>query len=109
MQQLECNECGSATVISVKGDLLAAEALAISQVVANGASQPNIVIDFDACRFFASVGLEALLGALRACEERGGRLMLAGLDKNCRKILEITRLEHRFECHPEVASALKVL
>ena len=35
--------------------------------------------------------------------------MLAGLDENCRKILELTRLDHRFECHHQLASALKAM
>ena len=34
---------------------------------------------------------------------------LVTLDENCRKILEITRLEHRFECHGELAAALKTM
>ena len=35
----------------------------------------------------------------RRCEDLFGQIKLAGLDENCRKILEMTRLEHRFECH----------
>jgi hypothetical protein len=31
------------------------------------------------------------------------------LDENCKKILEITRLEHRFESHPDLPSALKTM
>ena len=55
--QLECNDNGSASVITVKGDLLSEQAAAIVETIATRAGRPNIVIDFDACRFFASVGL----------------------------------------------------
>ena len=65
------------------------------------------MIDFEGSRFISSEGLEALLAVRRRCEERRGQVRLAGLDDNCRKILQITRLDHRFECHPDVTTALK--
>jgi hypothetical protein len=34
-------------------------------------------------------------------------LRLAGLDENCSKILEITRLQDEFDCHAELAKAVK--
>jgi hypothetical protein len=34
---------------------------------------------------------------------------LAAADANCQKILEITRLAHRFECHADVSAALKTM
>ena len=45
----------------------------------------------------------------RRCEDLFGQIKLANLDENCRKILEITRLEHRFECHGDLATALKTM
>jgi hypothetical protein len=38
-----------------------------------------------------------------------GQVKLANLDENLRKILEITRLEHRFETHAGLAMALKTM
>jgi hypothetical protein len=34
---------------------------------------------------------------------------LANLDENLRKILEMTRLGQRFECHADLAMALKTM
>ncbi|MDB5330096.1 MAG: rsbV1 [Phycisphaerales bacterium] len=104
-----CDEYNGVSVVTLKGDLSALEAAALRDTLANRAKRPNVVIDLEACHFIASVGLEALLDALRTCEQRGGRVMLAGLDANCLKVLQITRLDHRFECHSELASALKVM
>ena len=106
---VQCDEYNGVSVIAVKGDLLAEQSSAIRDALATRATRPNIVVDLEACRFLASIGLEALLEALQTCESRGGRLMLSGIDANCRKILELTRLEHRFECHAQLASALKSL
>jgi anti-anti-sigma factor len=102
-----CDEYNGVSVVTVKGDLGSTEATALREVLADRAKRPNVVIDLEACHFMASVGLEALLDALRLCEQRAGRLMLAGLDANCRKVLQITRLDHRFECHDDLTSALK--
>ena len=106
---VQCDEYNGVSVITVQGDLLVEQASAIRDALATRATCSNVVIDLDACRFLASSGLEALLDTLNTCESRGGRLMVSGLDPNCRKILELTRLEHRFECHAQLASALKRL
>jgi hypothetical protein len=45
----------------------------------------------------------------KKCEELFGQFKLAGLDDNLKKILEITRLEARFECHADITSALKTM
>jgi hypothetical protein len=34
-------------------------------------------------------------------------MRLAGLDENCTKILEITRLDGQFDCYDELAKAVK--
>lgn len=69
----------------------------------------DFVIDFEKVDFIDSEGLETLLWLKRRCEDLFGQIKLVNLDENCRKILEITRLEHRFECHAELAGALKTM
>jgi anti-anti-sigma factor len=94
-------------VISVQGDLAGAEAVAVRHAIEHKSDGNACVIDLERCHFFASEGIETLLAALRGCEARGARLKLAGLDDNCRTILTVTRLDHRFECCNDLASALK--
>jgi anti-anti-sigma factor len=69
----------------------------------------DFVVDFEKSDFMDSEGLETLLWLKRRCEDLFGQIKLVNLDENCRKILEITRLEHRFECHQELAAALKTM
>ncbi len=69
----------------------------------------DFVIDFEKVAFVDSEGLETLLWLKRRCEDLFGQIKLINLDDNCRKILEITRLEHRFECHADLAGALKTM
>jgi anti-anti-sigma factor len=69
----------------------------------------DFVVDLEHCSFIDSEGLEALLWLKRRCEDLFGQIKLIGLDDNCRKILEITRLEPRFECQKDLAAALKMM
>ena len=69
----------------------------------------GIVLDMSKVGFIDSVGLECLLWARDYGDENNCQLRLAGLDENCRKILEITRLENEFSCYSELSEAVKSL
>jgi anti-anti-sigma factor len=66
-------------------------------------------MDLEAVSFIDSEGLETLLWIKRRCEDLFGQVKLINVDENCRKILQITRLEHRYETHPDLAAALKTM
>ena len=67
----------------------------------------GIVLDMSEVGFIDSEGLERLLWARDYCGENNCQLRLAGLDENCIKILEVTRLENEFDCYAELAEAVK--
>ena len=69
----------------------------------------DFVIDFKNSAFIDSEGLEGLLWMKRRCEDCSARSSSSNLDENCRKILEITRLDHRFECQDDLPTALKTM
>jgi anti-anti-sigma factor len=69
----------------------------------------DFVLDFEKSGFVDSEGLELLLWMKRKCEDLFGQIKLASLDENLKKILEITRLEPRFECHGDLPAALKTM
>jgi len=72
------------------------------------ASHKNgIVLDMSDVGFIDSEGLEHLVWIRDYCSENNCQLKLAGLDENCSKILEITRLENEFDKYAEVAEAVK--
>ena len=68
-----------------------------------------LVIDFTAARFVDSRGLEALLWSRGRLGDGIGAVRLAGLDANCRKIVEMTRLDDQFEIHDDVQAALRAM
>jgi len=67
----------------------------------------GIVLDMRAVGFIDSQGLQLLLWVRHYCHQNKTQLRLAGLDENCAKILEITRLENEFDRYAELAEAVK--
>ena len=106
----KCEEYNQVCVVSLDGDFVGPEVdpvrKAFEERVENG-HVVDFVIDFEKSGLIDSEGLELLLRMKAKCENLFGQVKLAGLDENMKKILEITRLEHRFECHPDMTSALK--
>lgn len=99
-------------VISLQGDFVGEETAAAVSAVNEGISKRQVVdyvLDFQTCTMIDSQGLEAMLNIKRKSEELFGRVKLINLDEHCRKILEITRIEPRFECCRDLASALKTM
>lgn len=67
----------------------------------------GIVLDMSGVGFIDGRGLEQLLWARDYCNENNCPLRLAGLDENCEKILEVTRLEKEFDRYIELSEAVK--
>lgn len=109
---LKCEDYNSVCVMQLDGDLNNESVEAVRRTAEERIDQRQIVdfvLDFEKAGFCDSEGLETLLWLKRRCEDLFGQLKLVNLDENCRKILEITRLEHRFESHNDLAGALKTM
>jgi anti-anti-sigma factor len=107
---IRCEDHDGVCVATVGGDLSGESAAALLKAVGERIEQRQIVdfvIDFESSGFADSAGLEAMLAAKNRCEELLGQLKLANLDENMRKILEITRLEHRFDAAETLIEALR--
>jgi anti-anti-sigma factor len=107
---VKCEEYSGVCVMEIQGDFLAESAASAKKSLEDYIDQRRIVdfvVDFQKSSFVDSDGLEALLWMKRRCEDLFGQIKLVNLDDNCKKILEITRLEHRFECPGDLAAALK--
>ena len=109
---VKCEEYSQVCVMEVQGDFLADTATIAKKSLEDYIDQRRIidfVVDFQKSSFIDSDGLEALLWMKRRSEDLFGRLKLVNLDENCKKILEITRLDHRFECQVDLPTALKTM
>src|SRR5437660_349753 len=109
---IKCEDYSHTLVIEVDGDFaadLAQQARRRFDERLERGHRPDLVLDLAKCPFIDSDGLEALLWMQRRCEDLFGQFKLVRIDEICRKILQITRLDHRFECHDDLAGALKTM
>ena len=62
----------------------------------------RVVVDLSEVAFIDSTGLNTLVAALRACDEKGGVLMVSpALPSQVRRVLEITGLNKLLPLAPE--------
>ena len=109
---IKCDEYHGVCVLSVDGDLSGEAGPALRRSAEERIARKQVadfVVDLEKSGFIDSEGLESLLWLKRRSEELLGRVKLAASNNHCLKILEITRLVHRFECHPDLQSALRTM
>ncbi len=107
--RIRTQDYNDVTVVELQGELDGdcAEMLknTITDIIAT--EKTGIVLDMSCVGFIDSRGLEQLLWARDYCNENKRGMRLAGLDENCAKILEITRLENEFDRYAELSKAVK--
>ena len=96
-------------VLELQGDLDSDFTAMLQNTITNilGTPKNGIVLNMNEVDFIDSEGLEQLLWARDFCNENRSQLRLVGLDENCAKILEITRLQNDFDSYDELAEAVK--
>jgi stage II sporulation protein AA (anti-sigma F factor antagonist) len=106
------DEYNGVCVVTVDGDLSGDAGAALRRAAGERIEQKrtvDFVVDLAKAGFVDSAGLESLLWLKRRCEEGFGKVKLAAAGENCRKILQITRLDQRLECHPDLPMALRTM
>jgi anti-anti-sigma factor len=109
---IRSEEYNQVCVIAIEGDLMGDNAASVRKTVDDHVTARHIasfVLDFEKCDFADSEGLETLLWLRHRCDELFGQCKLVALPENMKKILEITRLDHRFECQKDMTAALKMM
>ncbi|HEV7300393.1 MAG TPA: STAS domain-containing protein [Tepidisphaeraceae bacterium] len=109
---VKCDEYGQVCVLTIDGDFVGDDVATLRNAVDKEIDRHQIVdfvVDLEKCNFIDSDGLEALVWVRQRTDDLFGQVKLANLDANIRTILEMTRLTQRFECHEELAGALKTM
>jgi anti-sigma B factor antagonist len=107
--KVKTQDYGEVTVVELQGDLDNEFTELFKNTITNIITKhkTGIVLDMSGIGFIDSQGLEQLLWARDYCNENKCQLRLAGLDDNCVKIFEVTRLENEFDRYAEPAEAVK--
>jgi anti-anti-sigma factor len=107
--KVKIQDYNNVTVIELQGeldsDVVELFKNTITDVIAK--HRTSIVFDMSGIGFIDSQGLEQLLWARDYCNQNKRGLRLAGLDENCMRIMEITRLENEFDHYAELTEAVK--
>ena len=70
------------------------------------ADPPRIVIDLSETTMIGSMFIELLVRAWKRLRERGGTLVLCGLQPFCAEVLRITQLDKLWETYPTQQEAV---
>ena len=107
--KINIQDYNKVTVIELQGDLDVDVAELFRNTITDIIAKQKtcIVLDMSGVDFIDSQGLEQLLWSRDYCSENKRELRIAGLDENCRRILEITQLENEFDHYPELSEAVK--
>lgn len=109
--KLDCEDYEQLSVMTVKGSLVGDDADSFRGLAKRRieAKTRDFVLDLSHVEFIDSKGLEAMLWLQDSCAEQLGQVRLAGCQEQVGKILQITRLAARFDCHADVDAAIKSL
>jgi anti-anti-sigma factor len=108
---IRCEDYDHVSVLSISGELNADSTESFRKHIDERLLRKVrfFVIDLQQTIFMDSKGLEALLWVQEQCDERLGTVRLCNPDETCRKILQVTRLDGRFDVFADVTEAVKTM
>ena len=107
--RIKIQDYNDVTVVELQGELDGEVSGQLRNTITDivCAGKARIVIHMSGVGSIDSEGLELLLWVKDYCAENKCQLRMAGLDENCSKILEVTRLDSDFDLYGELAEAVK--
>jgi anti-anti-sigma factor len=108
---IRCEDYDHVTVVGVTGELNAETAENFRKQIETRLERKVrfFVVDLEHTTFIDSKGLESLLWVQEQCDEQLGQVRLCKPDDTCRKILNVTRLDGRFDVFSDVTEAVKTM
>ncbi len=109
--KLSYEDHNTITVLTISGELTADQGDSFRRACQDrlNAGIRDIVLDMEYLTLIDSAGLELLLWLVDQVAENGGQVRLVKPDETVRKILQLTRLDRRFNTHDSIESAAKSL
>jgi len=107
--KIESQKQNGIVILQLQGEFTVESLKSFEEAVSNAlvAGTEGLVLDMTRVILLDSASLEQLVELSERCREQTRQLKLAGLDENCRKILEITRLLPQLDTYSELAEAAK--
>ncbi|HUI50907.1 MAG TPA: STAS domain-containing protein [Terriglobales bacterium] len=97
------------TILDITGDIDLAHSPAVRKALLLEIKEkktPKVFLNLEKVRYIDSSGIASLVEGLKASRDVGSRLILYGLSKSVREVMELSRLQKIFEIHESEAQAL---
>jgi len=109
--KLSYEDHSTIAVLTVSGELTVDQADAFRRACLDriAAGIRDIVLNIEHMDLIDSAGLELLLWLTDQLAQQGGQVRVVKPDETISKILQLTRLDRRFNIHPSIESAAKSL
>ena len=107
--QIAARPASGGTILDITGDIDLAHSPAVRKVLLQEIKEkktPKVFLNLEKVRYIDSSGIASLVEGLKASRDLGSRLILYGLSKSVREVMELSRLQKIFEIHDSEAQAL---
>jgi len=97
------------TILDITGDIDLAHSPEMRKALLQEIKEkrtPKVFLNLEKVRYIDSSGIASLVEGLKASRDQGSRLILYGLSKTVREVMELSRLQKIFEIHDSEAQAL---
>jgi anti-sigma B factor antagonist len=97
------------TILDITGDIDLAHSPAMRKALLQEIKEKKtakVFLNLEKVRYIDSSGIASLVEGLKASRDMGSRLILYGLSKTVREVMELSRLQKIFEIHESEAQAL---
>jgi anti-sigma B factor antagonist len=107
--QIAARSATGGTILDITGDIDLAHSPAVRKALLQEIKEkktPKVFLNLEKVRYIDSSGIASLVEGLKASRDQGSRLILYGLSKSVREVMELSRLQKIFEIHESEAQAL---
>jgi anti-sigma B factor antagonist len=107
--QIAARPATGGTILDITGDIDLAHSPAMRKALLEEIKEkrtPKVFLNLEKVRYIDSSGIASLVEGLKASRDQGSRLILYGLSKTVREVMELSRLQKIFEIHDSEAQAL---
>ncbi|HUL35934.1 MAG TPA: STAS domain-containing protein [Candidatus Eisenbacteria bacterium] len=107
--QIAARPATGGTILDITGDIDLAHSPTVRKALLleiREKKTPKVFLNLEKVRYIDSSGIASLVEGLKASRDQGSRLILYGLSKSVREVMELSRLQKIFEIHESEAQAL---
>jgi anti-sigma B factor antagonist len=107
--QLSVRQIDTAAIFDISGDIDLVNSPEVRSLLLHEVREnrtPRVLINLSKVRYMDSSGVASLVEGLKASRDLGSRLILFGLSRNAREVLQLSRLLNVFDIYDSEESAL---